>query len=93
MRIPITGNPDIDRVTVKTAVALMHAQAEASAKFAGLKRKVEAIRLAAWCQRQRALMTRRVKNAIKAVRHPPVRFWGPGGTWRGIQPRTYCRKP
>lgn len=65
MRIPVTGNLAIDRLTVKAAIALALALAQAAEAAEGLRRQVEGIRLGAMLHRQRLLLTRRVKQAVR----------------------------
>lgn len=79
MRIPVTGHHRIDALTVKTIIVAMQAQAQAAARFAGLRQRVEALHLAAWCRRQRVLLARRAAKVWAGVRVPDTQNRKPAG--------------
>ena len=68
MKLPVTGIADIDRLTVQAVIALYNARAEAVARAAGFKVRLEALQMARWARRQHALLRHHVQRAAKALR-------------------------
>lgn len=68
MKLPVTGNPDIDKLTVQAVIALYNARTEAVARAAGLRQRLQALQGARWARRQRALMGHRVRQASAFLR-------------------------
>ena len=68
MKLPVTGNPDIDRLTVQAVIAFYNARAEAVARAAGLRDRLQGLQMARWARRQRALLRQHVQRAARALR-------------------------
>lgn len=66
MKIPVTGNPDIDAATVKAALAALEARERAEAGVDTLRQHLTDLR--GWARRKRATLTRKVKTIIHDIK-------------------------
>ena len=76
MKIPITGNPDIDSLTVKAALAALDAERWATTQACGLRERARALRARPWARRTRlrlALAVRRAARAVQALKKQMTR--------------------
>ncbi len=62
MKIPITGNPEVDAQVVKAAIAALEARERAEAGASDLRQRVDALR--GWVRRKRGTLTREVRKVL-----------------------------
>ena len=98
MRVPITGNPSIDAVTVKAALAALRLREVGSVKAAALQRQLAAFSPHRWV-RQQVRRLAKLRRAFKAstshvcARHPAPVSKGAGGRDPGSCPAQNACNP